>query len=277
MSGMKGKEFLERICEASSTIRSPVEASDEDIYFASQDGFIYKYKEGKIKQLFEVGGEPSGLAIECTSNVCYIADTAQQGILAKGLDDKSAEFTHIVGDFEGQPLEGPNSLILDNDGRILYFTDSGHFGETNLSNPTGSVFTVDLEDGSISPLCYRSLAYPSGLALSKNQQSLYVAETFANRIIRFYLGEENTLYSVFFQFSGRVGPTALAMNDQDLLFVARYERMSTSLDGQISVLNSAGNLLHNIAIPDYPEINGLSFSKVNLFLYFITLIILYLR
>ena len=262
MSEIKNNEYLERICEANQTITSPFEASDEDIYFACHDGFIYKYKEGNLKQLFEVGGQPTGLLIDPRSNICYIADTAHQSILAKSLDDKTTEFTQIVSDFEGQQLEGPSNLVLDSSGKYLYFTDSGPFGETNLENPVGSVFLIDLEDASVSPLAFRCLAYPADLAFDKDQKILYVAETFGNRILKFYLDESISTFTVFHQFAGRMGPTAVAVNNEDFLFVARFEKMSSCLDGEICVLQKSGSVHQRIVLPDYPEINGISFSKV---------------
>jgi sugar lactone lactonase YvrE len=262
MSETKNNEYLERICEANQTITSPFEASDEEIYFTCHDGFIYKYKDGNLKQLFEVGGQPSGLLIDTRSNICYIADTAHQSILAKNLDDKTNEFTQIVSDFEGQNLEGPGNLVLDSSGKYLYFTDSGPFGETNLENPMGSVFVIDLEDASVSPLALRCLAYPADLSFDKDETTLYVAETFRNRILKFYLDGPISFFTVFHQFSGRMGPTAITVNNENLLFVARYEKMSSSLDGEICVLQKSGEILQKIVLPNYPEINGISFSKV---------------
>lgn len=69
------------------------------------------------------------------------------------------------------------------------------------------------------------------------------------------------MLSVFHQFSGRFGPTAIATSHSDLIYVARYEFSVISSDGMISVLNNNGDSIDNIMIPGAPEINGLSFSK----------------
>jgi sugar lactone lactonase YvrE len=263
MSEIKNNDYIERICEANHTICSPFEASDEDIYFACHDGYVYRYKEGNLKQLFEVGGQPSGILIDPRTSICYIADSAHQSVLAKSLEDKTTEFTQIVSDFEGQSLEGPSNLMLDCSGKYLYFTDSGPFGETNIENPVGSVFVIDLEDASVSPLAFRCLAYPADLTFDKDETVLYVAETFRNRVLKFYLDESVSTFTVFHQFNGRMGPTAVAVNNDNLLFVARFEKMSHCLDGEICVLQKSGKIQQRIVLPDYPEINGISFSKVS--------------
>ena len=54
----------------------------------------------------------------------------------------------------------------------------------------------------------------------------FVCETLSNRVLRFYVGKQgNFMFTVFYQFSGRLGPTAISANKEDYLFVARYEFM----------------------------------------------------
>ena len=57
---------------------------------------------------------------------------------------------------------------------------------------------IDLDDMILRPLALNCLAYPSGLALTKKEDILYVCETFKNRILKFYVGENgNFTFSVF--------------------------------------------------------------------------------
>ena len=42
----------------------------------------------------------------------FIADLAHQAIITKYNDEKSAEITPIVKDYEGLALLGPNSLVI---------------------------------------------------------------------------------------------------------------------------------------------------------------------
>ena len=115
-------------------------------------------------------------------------------------------------------------MVFDNQGNV-YFTDSGPMGETSIANPRGSLFCVDGEQQMLRPLAYECLAHPCGLALSGDHQTLFVAETMHNRVLRFAqsppgsfhmsvvctISAGRLLWSVlqFYQFSGRLGPTAL--------------------------------------------------------------------
>ena len=87
------------------------------------------------------------------------------------------------------------------------------------------------------------LAHPSGIALStdENESMLYVSETGMNRILRIVSHPSGVYHTgVFHQFSGRFGPTALAMHPDGRLFVARYDFTDCSKHGLISVLNQDG-------------------------------------
>jgi hypothetical protein len=66
-------------------------------------------------------------------------------------------------------------MILSEKNNTLFFTDSGPMGETSLENPTGSVFAIDLSVSMLKPVIYNKLAYPSGLALSPEENVLYVS------------------------------------------------------------------------------------------------------
>ena len=104
-------------------------------------------------------------------------------------------------------------MVLSEKNNCLFFTDSGPMGETSLESPTGSIFAIDLGVSMLKPIVYGKLAHPSGLALSPTENVLYVAETLNNRILRIVVHSSGVYHSsVFHQFSGRLGPTAIAVD-----------------------------------------------------------------
>jgi sugar lactone lactonase YvrE len=155
-------------------------------------------------------------------------------------------------------------MFLSEKTNSLFFTDSGPLGESSLENPSGSLFVIDLHVSMLKPIIYGSLAHPAGLAMNQDQSILYVAETLKNRILRVVIHSSGVFHtSVFHQFSGRLGPTALAMNIQKKeLFVARYDFAETSKDGLITVLNEQGDFDRDLLVKDYPELTGLWFSTL---------------
>ena len=85
----------------------------------------------------------------------------------------------------------------------------------------------------------------------------------------------STEYSVFHQFYGRFGPTAVAASSSNNIYVARFDfsckeffrtensntEKANANDGIVTVLNLQGRQLIEIHIPYAPEISGLVFSR----------------
>ncbi len=261
---------IEKVADFHSPIYSPVEDKAGVLYVVSTDGYVYQVAENEITSLYNTSGQPTGLAFDAEAG-SYIADSAHQAILSQGLSAAKADKFEVIKDFEGVPLLGPNSLIISKDASTLFFTDSGVFGHTSIANPRGSLFTVDLEANSIKPLIYQLLACPYGLALSPSESAIYVAEMCKNRVLRLIQYPSGIYHcSTFYQFSGRFGPSALAMHQKGCLFVARYDFSECSKDGLITVIRERGDVEGEIVIPNGPEITGLYFSHANPDLLYVT-------
>lgn len=115
-------------------------------------------------------------------------------------------------------------MVLSEKNNSLFFTDSGPMSESNMENPSGSIFAIDLGVSMLKPIIYGKLANPCGLALSPKENILYVAETLNNRVLRVVIHSSGVYHtSVFYQFSGRLGPTALAVSPNGTLYVARFD------------------------------------------------------
>lgn len=146
----------------------------------------------------------------------------------------------------------------------MYFTDSGVFGDTGLHSPKGSLFRIaNTPVGQILlPIAYESLAYPWGVATSPDGKMLYVAETMSNRVIRYFQRPAEAYHgSVFIQLSGRVGPSALACDQQGSLYVAHYDVAGGTKEGVVYIVSRSGEITSSIAVPG-PEITGLSVRYV---------------
>lgn len=60
-----------------------------------------------------------------------------------------------------------------------------------------------------------------------------------NRILRFIKSDMGAyLYDIFYQFSGRFGPSACDVTSEGALIVARHEFKRISNDGIITIINS---------------------------------------
>ena len=155
-------------------------------------------------------------------------------------------------------------MVLSEKNNLLFFTDSGPLGESSLETPCGSIFAIDLSVSMLKPVIFGKLAHPCGVALSPNENALFVCETLKNRVLRVVIHSSGVYHTpVFHQFSGRLGPTAIAVSPQGQLYVARYDFSECSKNGIISILNSeTGACESELSVQDASEITGLFFSRV---------------
>ena len=134
-------------------------------------------------------------------------------------------------------------MVLSEKNNSLFFTDSGPMGETSIESPCGSVFAIDLGVSMLKPIIDGKLAHPSGIALSTDENCIFVSETGLNRVLRIVCHQSGVYHtSVYHQFSGRYGPTALSMHPDGRLYVARFDFNDCSKHGLITVLNTEGQI-----------------------------------
>lgn len=104
-------------------------------------------------------------------------------------------FTAVVDQFQGKRFHSPNDLILSSSG-VLFFTDPpyGLEGDTDplreLSH--NGVYRLD-PNGSLS-LVYGKLSRPNGLAFSKDESVLYVANSDAKQNLWLAFGRKDGNY-----------------------------------------------------------------------------------
>merc|ERR1712054_4246 len=252
-----------KLCDGDTPLCSPVIDAEGQLFVSSNlHGKIFHVadpdkSQGDTSQLAMVTdmlNTPTSVGFDA-DGMMYVCDMAHGAILCLSEEDELSEY---VREYEGKNFIGPNSMVFDAKNNV-YFTDSGPLGETTLADPKGSVYVVDGEHQLLRPLVLNCLAHPSGLTLSPNQQIVYVAETMANRILRFVQNPTGVFHmSVFHQFSGLLGPTSLCCDPKTgNLYVARFDFKDCADKGFISVLSPKGEELRDLTIPA-PEVTGIT-------------------
>lgn len=143
----------------------------------------------QIIQTEHVCGRPLGLRFHAGTGDLYIAD-AYFGLLSVGPGGGLAK--PLVSEAEGLPIRFANDLDLASDGTV-YFTDSSskyqrrNFFLLVLSgDDSGRVLKYDANTGKTSVLL-KGLQFPNGVALSKDETFLVVAESVPGRLLRHWL------------------------------------------------------------------------------------------
>ena len=170
------------------------------------------------------------------------------------MDLTSGEIETLADTYNGLPLDPPNDLCLDSQGRI-YFSSRPATGAPSRGNVV-AVYRID-PDGTLSQLLtWPQIHMPNGLALSPDESTLYLIETHRDvahhRDIRAYdLSSDGTLSNerVLVDFyPGRSGD-GMAIDEQGNLYVAAglhaLRDSSETLDTRpgIHVFSPQGELL----------------------------------
>jgi len=254
-----------------TAITSPTYGPNGDLFTISTAGDIFRYtgsaeydNEFQVESWGNSSGQPLGLEFD-SEGVAFVCDAAHQAIfrISRSEDENGQlrqDIEPYVKEYEQSQFIGPNSLCLSKQSGMLYFTDSGPFGETSLQNPRGSVFAISPHTQLLIPLCLNTLAAPCGVALSPDERNIYVAETAMNRILRFSQHPPLVFHcSVFHQLSGRFGPTAITVSQSGELFVAHFDFAENTESGRVVIIDPQGEVTGVITVPG-PEITGLSLT-----------------
>ena len=136
--------------------------------------------------------------------------------------------TVLASAFEGQPLTGPNDLIVDKKGGV-YFTDPGPNPGPGVKVPRPPAVFYIRPDGKVIKIA-DGIARPNGVILSPDEKTLYVADTLGEAVIAFDVQPDGGVSNRrdFVKLAGvtktdigvRSGADGLAVDDSGRLFVA---------------------------------------------------------
>lgn len=162
------------------------------LYTDVPENTIYKYKEGEgnsvyLKPSGYTGIAPTsresganGLILDAEGNLlmCQHGDR-RVAKMAAPLHNPESSFITLADQYEGKKFSSPNDLIMSSNGDI-YFTDppyglTGQDADSLKEMSFNGVYKLD-SAGNISVIS-ENLTRPNGLALSKDEKTLYVANS----------------------------------------------------------------------------------------------------
>ncbi|MCO5604324.1 hypothetical protein L7F22_058489 [Adiantum nelumboides] len=150
-------------------------------------------------------GRPLGIHFMINTGDLYIAD-AYHGLRVVGPDGGEAKL--VIGEAEGVPFHFTNDVEISSDG-IIYFTDSSSnycrrqfFLVAFSGDDSGRLLSYNPSNKEVKVL-YKGIQFPNGLALSKDESFLVIAETTTCRLSRYWLkGEKAGTLETFVHLPG---------------------------------------------------------------------------
>lgn len=185
---------------------------------------------------------PNGSHLICDTKSAAIKCYDEQGNFIKD---------EIQGFILGEEIYCPNDVITDLDGNI-YFTDSvRHKGKVCFVGINGK-----------HKIIADQLDYPNGLVLLEETNTLYIAESYTNRILAIQL-DEPAQVKVFCELPNHLSgkkednlPDGLALDTEGNIWVAHYGM------GAVQVVSPSGELLATVET-QIPLTSNLAFTNQN--------------
>jgi len=200
--------------------------------------------QGRCEVAIKLDAEPNGL--RWSNGKMLIMDKRGRALR---LDPVSQHTEVLVSTFDGKPLRGLNDAAVDADGGF-YFTEP--YG-SNAVKQDGRVFYMGVDKVSgvhLQPTLVGDVfAFPNGVALSRNEKRLYVADFSNRRIIAVPLSAPGKVGSgpspyIFATLpAGGMGPDGLTVDAKGRLYAAHYGT------GKVEIFSEDGFPLGAISLP----------------------------
>ncbi|MDE0089096.1 MAG: SMP-30/gluconolactonase/LRE family protein [Candidatus Poribacteria bacterium] len=173
---------LEEVFRDAHFTEGPTVAPDGTVYFSDitfthqadmQAGHIMRYdpETDETTVFRSPSGMSNGMKFDAQGRLVVAEGADFGGRRITRTDMKTGKSDIIAGLYEGKPLNSPNDLTIDEQGRI-YFTDPRYVGYEPVDQPVMGVYRIDT-DGSVH-LVVADSGKPNGIAVSPDQKTLYI-------------------------------------------------------------------------------------------------------
>jgi gluconolactonase len=236
---------VERVAEGLNSSEGPIAAPDGTFLFTENDiGRVVRIdRDGRLSVYLENTNEGNGLAFDSKGRLISAQrNRPQLGVLAPTP-------AVLVDSYNGEPLMGPNDLVIDRrDG--IYFTDPGR----NPPPRPPAVYYLSA-DGKLAKVA-ESIGRPNGIMLSPDETVLYVADTNGEYVVAFDVAADGMLRNRrnFGKLTGgRPADGGGMRSGADGLAVDSVGRLYVATDAGVQVLDPKGQHLGTIPIPRDPQ------------------------
>lgn len=228
-----------------------VVAADGSVYTGTEDGTIWRVSGdgNRIDRVANTGGRPLGL--ELFDDGDLLVCDARRGLVVA--DPSSGEVIPLVTEVDGHPMRFCNNAAIARDGTIWFSDSSREYGIDQWKDDfvqatrTGRLLRRNA-DGTVDVVLDR-LAFANGVAMSRTEDFVAVAETGARTVVRHWIagpraGERDLLCEDLPGY-----PDNIARGSDGLIWVT----IASPRDALVERLQTAPMLLRK-AVTRIPEV-----------------------
>lgn len=189
-----------------------------NVWCGGEEGEIYRIAAdgSTIELMASTGGFTLGLAFDRQGRL-YTCDLKHQAVFR--FDPSSRALERFATGDGAATMRVPNVPVVDARRNCLYVSDSYDF---HVAGP--GVWRFDLDTGAGELWYDRPLRFANGMVLSADRTVLYVAETFARRVVRIPIAANGSAGAAVVFLQDLPGlPDGLALDVDGRLYVCCYE------------------------------------------------------
>lgn len=242
---------VEVIREGFRGTEGPISLADGSIVFTENqaDRLVKIAADGTVSTFLEQTGGANALALRESGELVAV-QTASPGIAVL-----QPAGSVLAANYGGRAFNRPNDLALARSGNI-YFSDPGAAPTAGTPRPTSiktGLYRLG-PDGSVH-LIAEDISRPNGVALSPDERTLYVADSWGPDLIAYSIAADGSTSDrrVFAKLAGfrnaPEGPTSGA----DGIAVDAAGRVLVATSAGIEVFSPQGAALGVIALPKQPQ------------------------
>jgi len=208
-------------------------------------------KDGSVSTFLENTHETNGLAFDSGGRLIGVARApGHAGILVLYPKDKQAVLTD---NFEGKPFGRPNDLVVDKKGGV-YFTDPSVNPTPEQPNPPPKTLYY-LPPGGKTIRVAEGIERPNGVQLSRDERTLYLANTPGEYLLAFDIQPDGTLRNRrdFAKLQPANRPGSGAAGGADGIAIDNDGRIYVATTAGVQVLSEQGQHLGTIPVSRSPQ------------------------
>jgi sugar lactone lactonase YvrE len=197
-------------------------ASDGTVYAGGEDGQVYSVnpETNDVVELANTDGFSLCVTLDEIEENLYICDFQKHAVFRLSLEEDgtvAGGVEPVVSGSKTQAPIQPNYCVFDSDGR-LYLSDSGD-RTAPMDQSGGCVMVIEPNDNE-RVLTDELSAWTNGLALTKDESTLYVAETGTEKVSAIHLNADATVADIEFVTDDFGHVDGLAFDAEDNLYGA---------------------------------------------------------
>ncbi len=244
---------IELVKDGFNGTEGPITLPDGGLIFTETkaERIIRIQPDGAVSTFLEKTNGANGLAFD-NDGLLYAVQVLKPRV---GVIYPAGKEKNLVENDQGTPFQRPNDLVRDQQGG-LYFTDSGTRATPENPNPPKSnpgVYYLS-PAGELKRLA-NDIERPNGITLSKDEKTLYVANTLGEQVFAFDLSAPGVAGNRrhFAKLEGWQNTEQGWSSGADGLAIDELDRLYVTSNAGIEVFDKQGQALGVIPIPKKPQ------------------------